>query len=248
MNSQVQEVKALMGQLQLTSARDSLDDLLIPTIKEDLSCLEFLHRVLNQEATARTIKSRNRRLKQAGFPEHKTIEEFDFGFQTSINRRQIQQLMDMHWLEKAFNLLFLGPSGIGKSHLAIGLGVQAVELGYHVCFVMMEELIKILSTEAISVKSKRRLKQIMTADLVIIDEVGLMPVTRQEANMFFQIISNFYQHKSVIVTSNKGFDEWVEFLGDPVITTAILDRLVHHSELFNMTGDSYRLKHRNTIF
>jgi len=248
MKSQIHEVKALLGQLQLTSARDNLDDLLTLTIKEDLSCLDFLNKVLERETTARNIKSRNRRLKQAGFPEHRTIEEFDFGFQTSVNRRQIHQLMDMHWLEKAFNLLFLGPSGIGKSHLAIGLGVQAVELGYQVCFVMMGELIKLLNTEAISVKSKRRLKQIMSADLVIIDEVGLMPVTRQEANLFFQIISNFYQHKSVIVTSNKGFDEWVEFLGDPVITTAILDRLVHHSELFNMTGDSYRLKHRNTIF
>jgi len=102
--------------------------------------------------------------------------------------------MNMHWLEKAFNFLFLGPSGIGKSYLAIGLGGQAVELGYQVCFVMMGELIRLLNTEAISVKSKRRLKQIMSADLVIIDEVGLMPVTLQEANMFVHIISNFYQH------------------------------------------------------
>lgn len=245
--SQVQVVKALLGELHLTSIQDHLDDFLEPAIKDNLSCLEFLHRVLKQEADARNAKSCDRRMKQAAFPYHKTIDEFDFGFQTSVTRRQIQQLMDMHWLEKAFNVFFLGPPGVGKTSLATGLGIQAVELGYHVSFITMDELIRTLKTEAISVKSKRRLKQIMSASLLIIDEVGFLPISRQEANLFFQLISNLYQNISVIVTSNKGFDEWPEFLGDTVITTAILDRLVHNSELFNMNGDSYRLKHRNTI-
>lgn len=247
MSSQVQEVKALLSELHLTSIREHLDDFLDPAIKDDLSCLEFLHRVLKQEATARNAKSRDRRMKQAAFPYHKTIDEFDFGFQTSVTRRQIQQLLDMHWLEKAFNILFLGPPGVGKTNLATSLGIQAVELGYHVSFITMDELIRTLKTESISTKSKRRIKQIMSANLLIIDEVGFLPISRQEANLFFQLISNLYQNTSVIVTSNKGFDEWPEFLGDPVIATAILDRLVHNSELFNMTGESYRLKHRNTI-
>jgi len=245
--SQVQEVKALLGELHLTSIQDHLDGFLEPAIKDNLSCLEFLHRVLKQEAAARNTKSRDRRMKQAAFPYHKTIDEFDFGFQTSVTRRQIQQLMDMHWLEKAFNVFFLGPPGVGKTSLATGLGIQAVELGYHVSFITMDELIRTLKTEAVSARSKRRLKQIMSASLLILDEVGFLPISRQEANLFFQLISNLYQNISVIVTSNKGFDEWPEFLGDPVIATAILDRLVHNSELFNMAGDSYRLKHRNTI-
>jgi len=137
--------------------------------------------------------------------------------------------------------------GVGKSHLAVGLGIRAVELGYHVSFITMDELMRTLKTAEILAKSKRRLKHITTADLLIIDEVGFLPISRPEANLFFQLVSKLYQNTSIIITSNKGFDEWPEFLGDPVIATAILDRLVHNSELFNMTGDSYRLKHRNTI-
>lgn len=247
MNTTVQEVKTLLGQLHLTCIRDKLDEFLLPAIQEDITCLEFLHRLLQQEANARKNKSRDRRMKQAGFPYQKTIDDFDFGFQTSVNSRQLRQLMDMHWLEKAFNLLFLGPPGIGKTHLALGLGIRAVELGYRVSFITMNDLIKTLKTELMSVRSKRRLKQVMTADLVIIDEVGFLPISPQEANLFFQLVSSLYQSTSVIVTSNKGFDEWPQFLGDPVIATAILDRLVHFSEIFNMSGDSYRISHRNVI-
>jgi len=246
--SQVQEVKAILGELKLTTIRDSLEEFLQPAILENLSCLDFMHQLLKKELAARNAKSLEKRMKQAAFPYHKTIAEFDFGFQTSVTRRQIQQLLDMHWVEKAFNLLFLGPPGIGKTHLAIGLGIRAVELGYHVSFSTMDELMHTLKTAEILAKSKRRRKQINTADLVIIDEAGFLPISRPEANLFFQLVSKLYQNTSIIVTSNKGFDEWPEFLGDPVIATAILDRLVHNSEIFNMTGESYRLKHRNTIF
>lgn len=248
MNNQLEEVKSLLAQLHLTAIHDTLDDQLAPAVQENLSCLAFLHRILKQEAESRDDKSLSRRMKQAGFPEIKSIDEFDFGFQMSIDKRQVMQLMDMTWLEQAFNLIFIGPPGVGKSFLSIALGVQAVKLGYHAAFVTMDDLIKILKTEAISVNSKRKAKQILASDLVIIDEVGFLPISRQEANMFFQLILSLYQKTSVIITSNKGFDEWIDFLGDPVITTAILDRLLHSSELFNMTGDSYRLKHRNTIF
>jgi DNA replication protein DnaC len=245
--TQVNEVKSLLEELRLAGMSKYLDEALSAAVKEDISCLEFLHRLLKNEISGRNAKSFEIRLKQAAFPYQKTMDDFDFGFQTSVSRRQIQQLMDMHWLEKAFNLLFLGPPGIGKSHISVALGIQAVTLGYHVVFIAMDQLIYSLKTQETSVKSKRRLKQIMSANLVIIDEVGFLPISRQEANLFFQLISNLYQNISVIITSNKGFDEWVEFIGDPVITTAILDRLVHNSELFNMTGESYRLKHRNTF-
>lgn len=246
--SQVQEVKAILGELKLTTIRESLEEFLKPAILDNLSCLDFMHQLLKKELAARNAKSLEKRMKQAAFPYRKTIEEFDFGFQTSVTRRQIQQLLDMHWVEKAFNLLFLGPPGIGKTFLAVALGIRAVELGYHVSFNTMDELIRILKTAEILTKSKRLKKQIISADLVIIDEVGFLPISRPEANLFFHLVSKLYQNTSIIITSNKGFDEWPEFLGDPVIATAVLDRLVHNSEIFNLSGESYRLKHRNTIF
>jgi DNA replication protein DnaC len=248
MNAPLQEVKSMLGQLRLSGAQDGLEDLLVSAAKEELTLLEFTRRLLSQEVEVRNANSLKRRLKQAHFPEYKTMDEFDYGFQQSVSKHQIMQLMDMCWLEKAFNLFFLGPSSLGKSHLSISLGVQAVRLGYHVSFVTLDELIDILKTEDVLVRNKRRLKRIMNSSLVIIDEVGFLPVSREEANMFYQLISHFYQNISVIITSNKGFDEWGDFLGDTAITTAILDRLIHNSEIFNMSGESYRVSHRNTIF
>ena len=156
-------------------------------------------------------------------------------------------MLDFQWIDKAYNVIFLGPPGVGKTHLAVALGMKAIESGYKVVFITMDELMKTLNTQDILAKSRTRLKHLRRANLVIIDEVGFLPITKQEANMLFQIVSQCYETTSIIMTSNKGFDEWPDFIGDPVITTAILDRLVHNSELFNMKGESYRLRHRNTI-
>lgn len=247
MNTQLEEVKNMLGQLRMSGAREYIEELMLTATQEELTALEFTNRLLAQEIEARNANSLKRRMKQAQFPEHKTLDQFDFGFQQSVNKQQILQLMDMGWVEKAFNLFFLGPSSIGKTHLSLSLGIRAVELGYQVSFVTLDELISILKTEEVLAKSKRRLKHIMNSSLVIIDEVGFLPITRQEANMFYQLVSHFYQNTSVIITSNKGFEEWTDFLGDTAITTAILDRLIHNSEIFNMSGESYRVKNRNTI-
>ena len=243
----LETTRKLLGQLKMKHTIDNLDQFLEAAIKEDLTCLEFMERVLAGEVRFRNEKALATRLRYAQFPYHATLESFDFGFQSSVSKRQVQQLLDFQWIEKAYNILFLGPPGVGKTHLATALGIQAVETGYRVSFITMEELIKALKTEEILTKSQQRLKRLRRSDLVIIDEIGFLPITKQEANMFFQVVSQLYENTSIIITSNKGFDEWPEFTGDPVITTAILDRLVHKSELFNMKGESYRLKNRNTI-
>lgn len=233
--------------LGLSHIRDNLSQLMPDINGNDMSYLEFLHHILREEISAREKRSRDRRLQAAELPYIRTPDDFDYTFNNSVTRRQINQLLDLTWVKSAYNIIFLGPSGVGKTHLAVTLGVQAIEQGYKVSFTTMERLIKLLKTEEISVRARQKLRKLTNSDLVIIDEIGFQPITRQEANLFFQVISNLYEQRSVIITSNKGFDEWAELMQAPVITAAILDRLTHHSEIFNMTGDSYRLKHRNTI-
>jgi DNA replication protein DnaC len=135
----------------------------------------------------------------------------------------------------------------GKTHLAVSLGIEAVTKGYKVSFVSMDELIRHLKIQSSISRSRQKIKRIISSDLVIIDEIGFVPISREEANLFFQLIAKLYEQTSLIITSNKGFDDWAELMGDPVITTAILDRIVHHSEIFNLTRDSYRIKHRISI-
>jgi DNA replication protein DnaC len=243
----LETTKKLLRELKMKHTIDNIDRLLETAIKEELTCLEFMKQVLAGEVNSRQNKALEARLRYAQFPYQATLEDFDFNFQSSISKRQIQQLQDFQWVDKAYNILFLGPPGVGKTHLATAVGIQAAEAGYRVSFITMEELIKALKTEDIVTKNQQRLKRLRRSDLVIIDEIGFLPITKQEANMFFQVVSQLYENTSIIITSNKGFNEWPEFIGDPVITTAILDRLVHKSELFNMKGESYRLKNRVTI-
>jgi len=241
------ETRGYLTTLGLSHIRDNLNQLLPDINGKEISYLEFLHQIMKEEIIAREKRARDRRLSSADFPYIRLPDDYDYSFNNSVTKRQITQLLDLSWIEAAYNIIFLGPSGVGKTHLAVTLGIQAVEQGYKVSFVTMEKLIKLLKTEEISVRARQKLRRIMNSDLIIIDEIGFQPISRQESNLFFQVISNLYEQRSVIITSNKGFEEWAELLQDPVITTAILDRLTHHSEIFNMTGDSYRLKHRDTI-
>ncbi len=205
--------------------------------------IEFLgiqHRLKQEKATAA-------RLRNARFPRIKTMEEYDFAQQDGVTADQMKRLSDFLWLEQAFNVVFLGAPGVGKTHLATALGYAAANAGYSVCFVTLEGLIRLLKTADISKASRTRLSQLRRASLVIIDEMGFMPVSKAEAHLLFSFVSACYETKSLIVTSNKGFDDWTDFLGDPVIATAILDRLIFKCEIFNLTGDGYRITHRQPI-
>ena len=245
--NKLKEIKTFLGQLKLAWMKDNLEKLVEEANRQDISYCDFLYSLTRGEIDAREQRASDRRMTQAQFPFIKTIDDFEFAYQPGITKRQINQLLDMQWLDKAYNLIFLGPPGLGKSHLAVSLGIEAVRKGYKVSFVSMDELIRHLKIQASASRSRQKIKRIIGSDMVIIDEIGFVPISREEANLFFQLISQLYEQTSLIITSNKGFDDWAELMGDPVITTAILDRIVHHSEIFNLTGESYRVKHRISI-
>ena len=233
--------------MKLSALKEGLEEQLISAEKNQCSYQELLYSLFKTEVDAKKERARNRRLKQSHLEPEKSIENFDFSLQDAVSEKQINQLLDFEWIEQAYNILFLGPPGIGKSHLANAIGLKAVNAGYKVRFISMVELVQLLKTQEIIEKSEKELKKLKKMDLAIIDELGYLPVEKPQADRFFQLVNDFYEQTSVVITSNKSFGKWTEVLGDQVITTAILDRLMHYSEIFNLTGKSYRLEHRKSI-
>ena len=244
MNTLIERLEVLCKELRL----DALSAEEIHTgLTAGMTPLETVITFLEFQYQHKMSKASAQRVKNARFPRFKTFEEYDFNQQDGVTAEQMKCLCDFVWLEQAFNVVILGAPGLGKTHLATALGYAAANAGYSVCFITLEGLIRLLKTSEISRQSKSRLTQIRRAALVIIDEMGFMPISKTEAHLLFSFISACYEHKSLIVTSNKSFDDWADFLGDPVIATAILDRLIFKCEIFNLTGDGYRIRHRQTI-
>lgn len=230
--------------LDLKQAAALLDTRAQQAAREDWSYTDFLNHLLEDEVKARRQRSIETRTKMAGFPFTKRLEDFHFKEQPSIDRKQIKELASLGFLARADNVIFLGPPGVGKSHLSIALGLKAIEAGHTVYFVTLDRLVTELRRAFADNNFERRMKIYTRPQLLIIDEVGYLPLAPEEANFLFQLVSHRYERGSIILTSNKSYGEWGNFLGDSVLAAATLDRLLHHSVTVNIRGDSYRLKEK----
>lgn len=242
-----EKVIAQLTTLGLKGVVKQLNEALSEAEKSNESYISFMQRLLASELNYRVDKRFQRNMAGAHFPVRKDLEAFDYAKVKGITKKEVAELLDFRWLDNHHNLLLFGAPGLGKTHLAIGIGVKAVEKGYIVCFERMTTLIRLLKTADIHRSSAFRLNRMMKSDLLIIDEIGYTPIEKKEANLFFNLISELYEKTSVVITSNKGFQDWAEMMGDPIMTTALLDRLLHHSSIYNMDGESYRIQNLKEV-
>jgi DNA replication protein DnaC len=242
--AQLERLGEHLRKLRLVKSGERLEALLQDAAARELPYAEFLEQVLGEEVAAKTSRNIAMRTAMARFPFVEPLETFDFAYQPSIGRKQLQQLATCHYIEHGDNVIVLGPPGVGKTHLAVSLGLKAIEAGYRVLFTTAAHLIAVLTKAHAEGRLDEKLKVFTTPRLLIIDEIGYLPIDRLGANLFFQLISRRYERGPMILTSNQSFGAWGEVFGDRVIATAILDRLLHHAVTLNIRGNSYRLKEK----
>jgi len=240
----LQKLHSTLSSLDLATADACLEAHLERAGKEEASYAQFLDELLAVEVAARRDRVLSTRLRVAHLPYQKTLHEFDFGFQPSIDRRQIRELETLRFVHEAENVILLGPPGVGKTHIAIGLCIEAIRGGFSAYFATAHELGVELGKAAREGRLAEKLRVYLRPKVLVVDEVGYLPLDKVGATIFFQLISARYERGSIVLTSNKSYGDWGEIFGELTLASAILDRLLHHSTTINIRGESYRLKER----
>ncbi|QOC21564.1 ATP-binding protein [Wenzhouxiangella sp. AB-CW3] len=244
--SRLEQTQSQYRSLRLSATAGHLGELLAQAEANELSYLEFARQIAEHELAERTRRRIDRHLKQAQLPAHKPLEAFDYRHQTTITKRQVSALLDFGFIDERQNLVFIGPPGVGKTHLAIGIALKAIEAGYKVLFRTALALVEDLELAEMKGELKKRLRQLGKYDVLVIDELGYLPMTRQARYNLFQLINSLYEYRSIILTTNKDFSNWGAFFHDDAVAVPIIDRVIHHSHIFMLGGESYRLKQKTT--
>ena len=239
-----ERIKENLGSLKMRNTLEILDNYLERAIKDELNIVTVLDHIFGEEAKSKRRRAYEQQVQLSGFPIKKTLADFDFSFQPSIDKSQIEELATMRFVENAENIVFLGPPGVGKTHLATALGPEAARCRFSTYYINCHTLIEQLKKAHLENRLQDRLKIFSRYRLLIIDEIGYLPMDIQGANLFFQLIARRYEKVSTVFTSNKTFSQWNEIFAEVTIASAILDRVLHHCTVINIKGDSYRLKER----
>ena len=235
-------IRAQLTDLKMPGALEAIDDVLTRVDGGGVTASEAIEQLLGAQITLRNNRRLQAAMRSSRLPAIKTLDDFDFSFQPSIKREQIDSLHELGFLERKENVIFLGPPGVGKTHLAISLAIAAAQSGRRVYYGALAHLITSLEEAKTTGQLGRRLKILTYPSLLVIDEIGYLPVSQTGAMLFFQLINRRYERASTVLTSNKGFEEWGQILGDEVMAAALIDRLLHHCHIVNIRGSSYRMR------
>ena len=228
--------------LKLNKIKEYYPNYVDEAIKSNISLTDALYELTNKEIAYRDERASQIQVTVSAFPYKKELDDFDFDYQPSINKQEILELNTLGFLDRHDNILFLGPSGVGKTHLAVAIGITAAKKRYSVYFITCHDLITQLNKAQYENKLEQRIKHFCKYELLIIDEIGYLPLDKQGANLFFQLVTKRYEKHSTIITTNMTFNKWGEVFNDNTLANAILDRLLHHSTIINISGNSYRIK------